>query len=407
MGAGGTGVSSLALVLAARGEQVSGCDARLSETTELLEKAGIPVALGHDPRHVQGVDLLVRSAAVASQAPEPAAARAAGIRTITRAELLADLIAGSDSVAVAGTHGKTTTTHMLGKVLTAAGLDPAVLVGDGRSTRAGGGRWLVAEADESDGSLALHHPRHAIVTNLELDHPDFYADLAAVREVFQRFASQVGELAVVCADDAEVMALRFGGRRVTYGLENADYTPAGLGLRLRVPGRHNLLNASAAAAMAIELGVPEAVARETLEAFTGAHRRFELIGEWRGASLYDDYGHHPTEIRATLEAARELNPKRLLLVFQPHRYTRLKALLDEFALSFDGADQVIITEVYAAGEEPNGISARQLAEKVPGARFAPHLDTVRDDLFSLVEPGDLVLFMGAGDIWKVPHELAG
>jgi UDP-N-acetylmuramate--alanine ligase len=203
------------------------------------------------------------------------------------------------------------------------------------------------------------------------------------------------------------MALRFACRRVTYGFEDGDYTPGRLGLKLRVPGRHNLLNATAAAAMAIELGVPEGVVREALGEFTGAHRRFELVGEWRGARLYDDYGHHPTEIRATLQAARELKPKRLLLVFQPHRYTRLKGLLDEFAGSFGGADQVIITEVYAAGEEPNGVSGRQLAEKVPGARFAPHFDTLKDDLFSLVEPGDLVLFMGAGDIWKVPHELAG
>lgn len=406
MGAGGTGVSALALLLAARGEEVSGCDARRSETTEQLEKAGIPVSLGHDPSHVRGIDLLVRSAAVAAGAPEPAAARAAGVRTLTRAELLAEVIAGSDSVAVAGTHGKTTTTHMLGSVLAAAGFDPAVLVGDGRSTRTGSGRWLVAEADESDGSLALHHPRYAVVTNLELDHPDFFPDLAAVRAVFQRFAGQVGELAVTCADDAEVRALKFSCRRVTYGFEDADYTPSGLGLELRVPGRHNLLNATAAAAMAIELGVPAAVARGALAGFSGAHRRFELVGEWRGARLYDDYGHHPTEVRATLAAARELNPRRLLLVFQPHRYSRLKGLLDEFAGSFDVADQVIITEVYAAGEEPNGISGRQLAEKVPGARFAPHFDTVKDDLFSLVEPGDLVLFMGAGDIWKVPHELA-
>jgi UDP-N-acetylmuramate--alanine ligase len=407
MGAGGTGVSSLALLLAARGDQVTGCDARRSETTEQLERAGIPVALGHDPGHVRGIDLLVRSAAVPADAPEPAAALAAGVRVITRAELLARLIAESDSIAVAGTHGKTTTTHMLGSVLAAAGFDPAVLVGDGRSTRTGNGRWLVAEADESDGSLALHHPRYAIVTNLEFDHPDHFPDLAAVRELFQRFASQVGELAVACADDAEVMALRFDCRRVTYGFEEADYTPGGLGLELRVPGRHNLLNATAAAAMAIELGVPPATAVAALGEFGGAHRRLELVGEWRGARLYDDYGHHPTEIRATLQAARELKPQRLLLVFQPHRYTRLRSLLEEFATSFDGADEVIITEVYAAGEEPNGVSGRQLAEKVPGARFAPHLDTVKDDLYSLVEPGDLVLFMGAGDIWKVPHELAG
>jgi len=295
---------------------------------------------------------------------------------------------------------------MLGLVLTTAGFDPSVLVGDGLNTRAGASNWLVAEADESDGSLVLHHPKYAIVTNVELDHPDHFADLAAVRDVFQRFVSQVGELTVVCADDAEARRLEVPGRRVTYGLEEGDYTPSRLGLALSVPGRHNLLNATGAAAMALELGVSLNVVKKTLSSFPGAHRRMEFIGSWKGARLYDDYGHHPTEVRATLQAARELAPRRVILVFQPHRYTRLKGLLAEFATSFEGADEVIITEVYSAGEEPNGVSGIDLAEKVPGARFAPHLDTVKDDLYALVQPGDLVLFMGAGDIWKVPHELA-
>ena len=407
MGIGGTGVSSLAELLAARGDEVSGCDARLSETTRRLAAAGIAVSEGHDPAHVEGVDLLIRSAAVSADSPEPAAARVAGVRVLTRAELLAEVIGSGRSIAVAGTHGKTTTTHMLGGVLTAAGLDPTVLVGDGINTRIGRGRWLVAEADESDGSLVLHHPTQAIVTNVELDHPDHYADLAAVREVFQTFASQVRELAVVCADDAEALRLEFGCRRVTYGWSEADYTPSKIGLRLAVAGRHNLLNATAAAAVALELGVTMETVRESLAGFTGAHRRMELVGSWRGARLFDDYGHHPTEVRATLQAARELAERRVILVFQPHRYTRLAGLLEDFAGSFAGADVVIITEVYAAGEEPGRIGGRQLAEKVPGARFAPHLDTVRDDLYGVVEPGDLVLFMGAGDIWKVAHELAG
>jgi UDP-N-acetylmuramate--alanine ligase len=406
MGIGGTGVSSLALVMAARGDQVSGCDARLSATTELLVEEGIAVALGHDPSHVHDIDLLVHSAAVKPDSPEPAAARAAGVRVLTRAEMLADLIGGTESIAVSGTHGKTTTTHMLGQVLTNAGFDPSVLVGDGQSTRAGGSSWLVAEADESDGSLVLHHPKYAIVTNVELDHPDHFADLAAVRAVFQRFVGQVAELTVVCADDAEAMRLVVPGRRVTYGLEEGDYTPSRLGLALTIPGRHNLLNATGAAALALELGVSPNVVRKSLASFPGAHRRMEFVGGWKGARLYDDYGHHPTEVRATLQAARELAPKRVVLVFQPHRYTRLAALLDEFAASVEGADVVIVTEVYAAGEERNDVSGIDLAERVPGARFAPHLDTVKDFLYSLVQPGDLVLFMGAGDIWKVAHELA-
>jgi UDP-N-acetylmuramate--alanine ligase len=406
MGIGGSGVSSLALVLAARGEQVSGCDARLSATTELLTEEGIAVALGHDPGHVRDIDLLVHSTAVKPDSAEPSAARAAGIRVLTRAQMLAELIGGSESIAVAGTHGKTTTTHMIGQVLSNAGFDPSVLVGDGQSTRAGASSWLVAEADESDGSLVLHHPKYAIVTNVELDHPDHFADLAAVRDVFQLFVSQVAELTVVCADDVEAMRLTVPGRRVTYGLEEADYTPARLGLALTIPGRHNLLNATGAAALALELGVSPNVVRKSLASFPGAHRRMEFVGGWKGARLYDDYGHHPTEVRATLQAARELAPKRVVLVFQPHRYTRLKALLDGFAAALEGADEVIVTEVYAAGEPPNDVSGIDLAERVPRARFAPHFDTVKDFLYSLVQPDDLVLFMGAGDIWKVAHELA-
>ncbi len=406
MGIGGAGVSSLAMVLAARGDLVSGCDQRLSATTELLAQEGVAVALGHDPAHVRDIELLVHSAAVNRDAPEPVAARAAGIRVLTRAEMLAELIGAGESIAVSGTHGKTTTTHMLGQVLTAAGFDPSVLVGDGLNTRAGASSWLVAEADESDGSLVLHHPKYAIVTNVELDHPDHFADLAAVREVFQRFVGQVGELTVVCADDAEAMRLEVSGRRVTYGWEQGDYTPSRLGLALTIPGRHNLLNATGAAALALELGVSLNVVRKTLSTFPGAHRRMEFVGIWKGARLFDDYGHHPTEVRATLQAARELAPKRVILVFQPHRYSRLAGLLDEFAASFDGADEVIITEVYAAGEAPGDVSGVDLVEKVPGARFAPHFDVVKDDLYALVQPGDLVLFMGAGDIGKVPHELA-
>ncbi len=406
MGIGGAGVSSLAMVLAARGDLVSGCDQRLSATTELLAQEGVAVALGHDPAHVRDIELLVHSAAVNRDAPEPVAALAAGIRVLTRAEMLAELIGAGESIAVSGTHGKTTTTHMLGQVLTAAGFDPSVLVGDGLNTRAGASSWLVAEADESDGSLVLHHPKYAIVTNVELDHPDHFADLAAVREVFQRFVGQVGELTVVCADDAEAMRLEVSGRRVTYGWEQGDYTPSRLGLALTIPGRHNLLNATGAAALALELGVSLNVVRKTLSTFPGAHRRMEFVGIWKGARLFDDYGHHPTEVRATLQAARELAPKRVILVFQPHRYSRLAGLLDEFAASFDGADEVIITEVYAAGEAPGDVSGVDLVEKVPGARFAPHFDVVKDDLYALVQPGDLVLFMGAGDIGKVPHELA-
>jgi UDP-N-acetylmuramate--alanine ligase len=406
MGIGGAGVSSLAQVLASRGESVSGCDVRPSQTTERLARAGVTVAIGHDPGHVAGQDLLVYSAAVDPDSAEVRAAQEAGIRAISRAQLLADLIAAGPAVAVAGTHGKTTTTHMTGQVMVAGGLDPTVLVGDGASTRVGQGSWLVAEADESDGSLVLHHPSHAVLTNLELDHPDHYRDLAAVRDVFERFLAQVGELAVVCAEDEELMRLP-APRRVTYGIESGDYQAVRLGLRVGVPGRHNLLNATGAAALALELGVEEAVVRSSLADFSGSHRRFELVGRWRGSRLYDDYGHHPTEVRATLQAAGEIKGEgRVVVVFQPHRYSRLAGLLDEFAGSFEAADEVIITEVYAAGEKPNGIGGRDLAERAPGAVFAAGPEEIRDALAVTCRPGDLVLFMGAGDIWKVAHALA-
>ena len=411
MGIGGVGVSSLARVLLARGDAVSGCDVRESETSRALAQAGALIAVGHDPGHVEGQDLLVYSAAVRAGNLEVAAARARGVRTLSRAELLAELIGSTLSIAVAGTHGKTTTTHMLGQVLVAAGLDPTVLVGDGENTRVGGSALLIAEADESDGSLVLHHPLHAIVTNLELDHPDHYPDLAAVRAVFATFLGGLrpGGVAVLCAEDAEVMALQTPARRVTYGIESGDYRWNELGLELGVPGRHNALNACGVAALAFEMGVSREVIDAALRAFRGAHRRLEKVGRWRGADLYDDYGHHPTEVAATLQAAREIVAPggRLVLVFQPHRYTRLQALLAEFPAGFAGADLVIVNEVYSAGEpNPDRVSARTLAERVPGAAFAADFAAVRTQLEAIVQPADLVLFMGAGDIGKLGRELA-
>lgn len=411
MGIGGVGVSSLAQVLLSRGDSVSGCDLNESETTRDLERAGVSIQLGHAASHVEGQDLLVHSAAVGPGNPELEAARRAGVRALSRAELLADLIASTRSVAVAGTHGKTTTTHMLGQVLIAAGLEPTVLVGDGANTRVGTSDWLLAEADESDGSLVLHHPLHAIVTNLELDHPDHYPDLAAVRAVFNTFLGNLrdGGIAVVCVEDSELMALATSGRRVTYGIETGDYRWRELGMEIGVPGRHNALNACGVAALALELGIERSVVSVALGGFRGAHRRLERLGTWRGAVLYDDYGHHPTEVAATLQGARELvsDGGRLVLVFQPHRYTRLEAMMADFPASFAGTDVLLINEVYAAGESnPNGITARTLAEQVPGSFFAPDLGRVHSLLQELVNPGDLVLFMGAGDIGKVGRALA-
>jgi UDP-N-acetylmuramate--alanine ligase len=346
------------------------------------------------------------------------AARAAGVRVRSRPELLAELIASRESVAVAGSHGKTTLTTMIGDVLVAVGWDPTVLVGDGASTRAGRGAWLVAEADESNGTLALYRPRHAVLTNVEFDHPDHFADLGEVDALFRRYLAVVPGVSVVCADDARAAAMPAAGRRVTYGFApGADYRwqdgrvlrhgePLAE-LRLAVPGRHNAQNATGAVAMGVELGVDPAVAAGALAAFRGAARRLERLGTWRGAGVYDDYGHHPTEVRATVAAARELGCRRVVLVFQPHRYSRFAALRDEFADSLRAADAVVVTEIYPAGEpDPGGVSGAELAARVPHARFAPDFGSARTHLEDLVGEGDLVLVMGAGDIRRLGDELA-
>ena len=337
MGIGGAGVSALARVLLARGHEVSGCDLKFSDTTAELEDAGVRVELGHDPEHVLFQDLLVYSGAIKSS-PELDAARAMGVKILTRAEMLAELIAESDAIAIAGSAGKTTVTYMLGHILTEAGLDPTVLVGDGSSSRAGGSKLLVAEVDESDGTLVLHHPKRAIITNIELDHIDHFKDVEAVQKLFAEFVDGLPAdgLAVLCADDERARSLTSKARRVTYGFdESADYRCGNgrpfslqhhgqeLGrVNLRQPGRHNVQNATGAAAMALESGVSFADVAGALERFPGAHRRLEFIGVFQGAAVYDDYGHHPTKVRATLQAARELRHRRLIVVFQPHRYSR-------------------------------------------------------------------------------------
>ena len=423
MGIGGSGVSALARVFLASGDVVSGCDVSHSHSTRQLTSEGARILLGHDPSHVAGQNLLVYIGGIHAASPEVAAARAAGVRVLTRAEALAEMVAEKESIVVAGTHGKTTVTYMTGHVLTEAGLDPTVLVGDGASSRVGRSRWLVAEGDESDGSLALHRPQHGILTSVEFDHPDHFAGLDQVDALFRDFLAVIPGVAVVCADYERAVAMPTAGRRVTYGgTEAADYRCVEVGdggfrvvrtgvelaeVRLRVPGKYNRINATGALAMAVEMGVEPEVAANALAGFGGARRRMERLGDWRGATIYDDYGHHPTKVRVTLAGARELGNRRLVLVFQPHRYTRYQALRDEFAQSLRAADVVIVTEIYSAGEpNPGGMTAADLARMVPGARFAADFTAVRDHLENLVRPGDLVLLMGAGDIRRLGDELA-
>ena len=425
MGIGGTGVSAIARFYLSRGDQVSGCDVRESEVTFALEDDGVLIHIGHDPEHVLGCDRLVFGRATTrSGASEIEAGRAMGVEVLSHAKALAAVVAETDSIGVAGSAGKTTITHMIGTVLAAEGMDPTVLVGDGASVRVGKSPWLVAELDESDRSLVLHHPRRALVSNIDFDHPDHYQDVADVASVFQEFLNGLPAdgLAVVCADDARAAALQSSARRVTYGFSpEADYRcgrvrPFPLYLRgeelgrinLRQPGWHNVQNAAGAAAMALEAGVSFAAVAAGLEQFTGAHRRLEFIGVFQGAAVYDDYAHHPAKVRATLQAARELRHRRLIVVFQPHRYTRLVAMLDDFARAFEGADRVLILDVYSAGEDnPTGISARDLADEMPRGLYVGDFAAAREALEGLIGPDDLLLMMGAGDIReKLGDELA-
>jgi UDP-N-acetylmuramate--alanine ligase len=422
MGVGGAGVSALARVFLARGDEVSGCDVKESDTTAALEDAGVRIFIGHDPEHVLFQDLLVYSGAIKSS-PELDAARAMGVKVLSRAEMLAELINDSDSIAVGGSAGKTTVTHMTGHILTEAGYDPTVLVGDGSSSRVGKSKWLVAEVDESDGTLVLHHPKRAIVTNIEFDHPDHFKDVDEVQDLFARFVAALPAdgIALLSADDERALSLETPARRITYGFsEGADYRcgegrPFALhhaghelgSVNLRQPGRHNVQNATAAAAMALELGVSFAEVAGALERFPGARRRLEFLGVFQGAPVYDDYAHHPTKVRATLQAARELRHRRLIVVFQPHRYSRLAALLRDFSRSFTGADRVLVLDVYSAGEDnPTGIQARDLADVVPNGIYVGSFERAREALEGLVGRDDILLLMGAGDIRKLGDELA-
>jgi UDP-N-acetylmuramate--alanine ligase len=422
MGAGGAGVSALARVFLARGDEVTGCDLKESQTTDELQEAGVRIFVGHDPEHVLGQDLLVYSGAI-KKSPELDAARAMGVTVVSRAEMLARLINESDSIAVAGTAGKTTVTHMLGHILVTAGYDPTVLVGDGSSARAGQSDWLVAETDESDGTLTLHHPQRAIVTNIELDHPDHFRDVSAVRDLFQWFIEGLPRegLAVLCADDDLARELKPKARKVTYGFRHdATYRSEpmrpfplykGLDLlghvNLRQPGRHNIQNATGAAAMALELGIEFADVAAALRTFPGAHRRLEFLGVFQGGAVYDDYAHHPTKVRATIEAARELRHRRLIVVFQPHRYSRLHALMQDFTRAFAGADRVFVLDVYSAGEDNvSGVRASDLADQLPNGIYVGDFTKAREALEEIVGPDDLVLLMGAGDIKKLGDDLA-
>ena len=439
VGIGGAGMSGIAEVLLTLGYKVSGSDLHQSETTKRLEELGGRIFIGHHESNVSEAQVVVISSAVSATNPEVVTAKAKQIPVIPRAEMLAELMRLKYGVAIAGAHGKTTTTSMVASVLAQGGLDPTMVIGGkvnalGSHARLGRGDLLVAEADESDGSFLRLSPTIVAVTNIDREHLEHYGTMERLNESFLEFINKVPfyGLAVLCADDERLRALfpQIVKRYQTYGLHERDgaapdfrateislkewgsefrahFRGKNLGpFRLGIPGVHNVSNALVAIAIGVELDIPLDLIRKGLASFTGVERRFHLRGEKGGIMVVDDYGHHPTEIRATLAAAKQGWNRRLVVLFQPHRYTRSRDLAEEFAHAFDQADLLFMTEIYPAGEAPiPGVSGSKLADAVraTGHRaimFVERKETLPDQVLPALEPGDLVMTLGAGDIWK-------
>jgi UDP-N-acetylmuramate--alanine ligase len=443
VGAGGIGMCGLAELLHNQGYRVSGSDLREGPTVERLRSLGIPVAVGHAPENLGEVDVVVYSSAVPPHNPELREAERRGIPVIPRAEMLAEAMRLKEGIAVAGSHGKTTTTSLIAHVLSAAGLDPTAVIG-GRvfapdtapsTTRLGAGELLVAEADESDGSFLRLAPVVAVVTNIDPEHLDHYGSYEALQEAFVSFANRVPfwGLSVLCLDHPGVQTIvpRMTRRTASYGFASqADLVATAVriespgtrfevrrraerlgSVRLRLPGRHNVQNALATLAVALELDVPFRTAADALAAFLGIERRFETKGVVAGVRVVDDYGHHPAEIRATLAAARETHAGRIVVAFQPHRYTRTRDLWNDFVTAFNDADLLVLTDIYSAGEPKlPGVEAAPLLEAIRAhghrdARFAQNLEDVVEELARTARPGDLVVTLGAGSISQVGARL--
>ena len=443
VGIGGVGMSGLAEFLQSQGYSVSGSDLAENATTRRLARLGVEVSQGHDSRNLGLAHVVVVSSAIREDNPEIQEARSRQVPIIQRAEMLAEIMRLKDGIAVGGSHGKTTTTSLIGHVLDVAGLDPTAIIGgrvmgagtDPSGTRVGQGSLLVAEADESDGSFLRLSPVMTIVTNIDPEHLDHYGDYAGLETAFVDFANGIPfwGLAVLCIDHPGVQAIvpRLTRRFTTYGFSSqADLVAGDLraqasGMRFSVhqhgallgeaslplPGRHNVLNALASIAVALELEIPFESAAEALASFGGVERRYQALGSAADVHVVDDYAHHPAELRATLAAARSVHAGRIVSVFQPHRYTRTRDCMQEFATAFDDSDLVIISEIYPAGDSPiPGVSGQVLAEKIAdqghaNVRFISGLEAIRDELPKHLDPGDLVLTLGAGDIAKLGGQI--
>ena len=440
VGIGGVGMSGIAEILLALGFRVSGSDLRSSSTTDRLRDLGGRIYIGHHRDHLDKADVVVFSSAVSEDNPELRAALERRIPVIPRAEMLAELMRMQTSIAVAGMHGKTTTTSMIAWILSGAGLDPTVVIGGKLDTLGGGARLgqgdlLVAEADESDRSFLKLYPTIALITNMDLEHLDCYSSMEEIRTTFLEFINRIPfyGYAVVCMDDPEVQKIipEIKKRFVTYGLSSQamihGHKPHFDGevsiftvykgkqllgeVRLPMPGTHNVVDALAAVAVADIFDIPFDRARDALNSFPGVQRRFTRMGKAAGVTVLDDYGHHPSEIQAVLQAARQIASGRIAILFQPHRYTRTKALFESFLTCFHDADLLYVMDIYPASEAPiEGVSGRALAEGIRSrghktVRFLADREAIPREVAGDLEPGDMLITLGAGDVTRLGPEI--
>jgi UDP-N-acetylmuramate--alanine ligase len=443
IGIGGSGMSGIAKVLVELGYRISGSDLQISDVTKRLEASGATIYLGHEEKNLDSqVESVVVSSAIPRNNAEVMKARSLGIPVIQRAEMLGQLMKRQKGVAIAGAHGKTTTTSMVSLMLEKNGLDPTVVVGGelndiGGNAKLGKGEYLVAEADESDGSFLKLQPKITLVTNIEDDHLDYYGSRENIERAFSEFITSTPEhgFTVLCLDDPVlqrlITRLRNGKKLFTYGFtDEADYYAKDLILNgtqtkaqiychgkhlgqlcLSIPGKHNILNALAAVVIGMNCGLDFDGIATSLQSFGGVQRRFQKIGVVDDIVIYDDYAHHPTELKATLSAARTMNPKRLIAVFQPHRYSRTQLLFREFGSAFEEADVLIVDKIYPAGEKPiQGVDTQLIVNEISQqtgqkVEYLTEKEAILSRLLQIVTPGDLVITLGAGNIWNVGCEL--
>ena len=433
IGIAGSGMNGIARILISRGFRISGSDERESEVLRGLSAKGAKTFVGHDASNIEGADLIVISSAIPETNVELVAARANGIEVLRRAEALARLLPGRFSIAVAGTHGKTTTSGMFAQLLWSMGREPSFVIGSkvkalGESAQEGGGSEFIVEADESDGSFLHYQPNAAIITNIELDHVDNFSDLEQIKKLFTEFIATVRDFVVVCGDDPVASAVETPSsiRRISYGTRTTcdlhlsdlvegkgisaqvSYRSEDLGrLSLRMPGRHNILNAAAVLTATLAMGLDPREVIAKLGEFEGTDRRFELKGRARGVTVLDDYGHHPTEIRAVIEAARSQlatssTGGRLALLFQPHRFSRTAAFTHDFITALSGADKTFMMDIYSAGESPiPGITSREISESITNGEYCEDFDHAIDAIRRWAREGDMVITLGAGDVTKL------